>query len=46
MAVTPRAAPATMLASVTGKMSTRADRVARQTFSEPSVASTPTTRSS
>ena len=34
-----------MLASVTGKISTRAARVARQTFSEPSVASTPTTRS-
>ena len=45
MAATPRAAPATTLASVTGKINTRACLVARQTFSEPSVASTPTTRS-
>src|SRR5437764_1364628 len=45
-AVTPLAAPATTLASATGKISTRADRVARQTFSVPSVASTPTTTSS
>ena len=43
IATTPRAAPATMLASVTGKISTRAARVARQTFSDPSVAWTPTT---
>ena len=46
IAVTPLAGPETTLASATGKIRTRADRVARQTFSVPSVASTPTTRSS